>query len=175
MTKEKYINDVLNYVNVDRKTKKRIKEDLEMRIDDALDQDPYFDLVESMGKPVDLANEFMANMGIEQVQPLGRAREYVSKTKIFGIPLVHVNLSAGRGTAVAKGIVAIGDIAIGVVAMGGASFGVIALGGLSVGIAALGGVAIGGFVAGGVALGLYALGGVAVGLMKAFGAATNMM
>ena len=91
--------------------------------------------------------------------------EYKSKASFFGLPLVHVHLSRGRGLpAVAKGIIAIGDMAVGVVALGGISAGLVALGGLSLGVLlALGGLSAGLFALGGVALGAYVLGGVAVG------------
>lgn len=91
--------------------------------------------------------------------------EYKSEASFFGLPVVHVHLSRGRGRpAVAKGIIAIGDMAVGVVALGGISAGLVALGGLSLGILlALGGLSAGLFSLGGVALGAYVLGGVAVG------------
>ncbi|MDD5919087.1 MAG: helix-turn-helix transcriptional regulator [bacterium] len=80
--------------------------------------------------------------------------EYKSEASFFGLPLVHVHLSRGRGRpAVAKGIIAIGDMAVGIVALGGISAGIIALGGLSLGLLlALGGLSAGLFSLGGVAL-----------------------
>ena len=80
--------------------------------------------------------------------------EYKSEASFFGLPLVHVHLSRGRGRpAVAKGIIAIGDMAVGVVALGGISAGLVALGGLSLGLLlALGGLSAGLFSLGGVAL-----------------------
>jgi hypothetical protein len=100
--------------------------------------------------------------------------EYVSKKKVFGLPLLHVVLGPALDPAtskirVAKGIVAIGGIAVGVLAIGGLSLGAISFGGLALGLIALGGASIGlavavgaaavGFVAiGAAALGYYALG-----------------
>ena len=101
--------------------------------------------------------------------------EYKSEVSFFGLPLVHVHLSRGRGRpAVAKGIIAIGDMAVGVVALGGLSLGVLlALGGLSAGLFALGGVALGAYVLGGVAVGYCALGGVALASELAVGAVAS--
>jgi serine/threonine protein kinase len=85
-----------------------------------------------------------------------------SQRTLWGIPLVHVAtgpdpVTGGRG--VAKGIIAIGDIAI-----GGLAFGAVAIGGIS-----FGGASIGGLAFGGAALGLLALGGLAIALITALG------
>jgi len=50
--------------------------------------------------------------------------EYHRRTKLFGLPLVHIVLGPGINTMtgrprVAKGIIAIGGVAVGVVAFGG--------------------------------------------------------
>jgi hypothetical protein len=102
--------------------------------------------------------------------------EYKSKTEILGLPLVHIarGFDPQMGSIlVAKGIIAIGNIALGVFAFGGISIGVISFGGLSLGLLALGGLAFGVAAIGGVALGvLLALGGLAVsGLFAAGGLA----
>lgn len=100
--------------------------------------------------------------------------EYKSKTLLFGVPLVHVKLSKDMGgrPAVAKGIVAIGNIAIGVLSIGGVSVGVLALGGISLGLLlALGGLGIGLLAFGGVAAGMFAFGGIAAGMYAMGGAA----
>ena len=89
--------------------------------------------------------------------------EYRSKVKLFGLPLVHVATGFDPETGslrVARGIIAIGNIA----------FGFIAIGGLAFGILALGGFALGGIALAGMALGIYAaLGGMAIGGWYAFG------
>ena len=101
--------------------------------------------------------------------------EYKSKTKLFGLPLVHVNLGLGR---VAKGVFAFGLVSVGIVSFGLVSLGVLAwgmialglasLGAISVGVfAALGGVAISAMIAfGGLAVGCFSFGGCAVGLFS---------
>lgn len=104
--------------------------------------------------------------------------EYTSKTKIKGIPLIHINI--GFGFRRAKGIIAIGNIAQGILAIGAISMGVISIGGLGIGIFtlaglalgllfALGGIAFGAFALGGLAVGIYAIGGTAFAKHIAFG------
>ena len=99
--------------------------------------------------------------------------EYVSKTRLWGLPLVHIKFSRWRHTpGVAKGIIAIGDVALGLISVGGLALGLISLGGISLGLLlALGGLALGGFALGGVAVGLVALGGAAIGVYAFGGAA----
>ena len=99
--------------------------------------------------------------------------EYVSKTRLFGLPLVHVNLSRLSGkTCVAKGIIAVGDVALGVVSIGGLAVGLFSLGGISLGLLlAFGGLALGALAIGGVSLGIMAVGGAAIGVYALGGAA----
>jgi len=94
--------------------------------------------------------------------------EYVSKTHIWGMPLVHVKFSRfSRTPGIAKGIIAIGDVALGVISIGGLALGLFSLGGLSLVILmSFGGIALGGFAFGGVAVGLAAVGGAAIANMR---------
>lgn len=92
--------------------------------------------------------------------------EYKSKITINQLPLVHINL--GRGRRVAKGVIAIGNIAIGVFSLGCVALGFFSLGAISLGLLALGGVALGGICLGGLSIGYLALGGLAIGIY-AFG------
>jgi hypothetical protein len=88
--------------------------------------------------------------------------EYRSETTLFGLPLVHIASGFDPETGrkrIAKGIIAIGDMAVGVLAIGGGAFGGLAIGGGAIGLIALGGGAIGLLLA----LGGGAIGGVAVG------------
>lgn len=95
----------------------------------------------------------------------GPEYEYVSKTKIFGIPLVCIRFSRHMGKGcVAKGVIAIGGVAVGVVSIGGFSVGLFSIGGTALGAFALGGLAFGLVAAGGVAFGLAAFGAVAIGV-----------
>ena len=100
--------------------------------------------------------------------------EYRSSIALGGWPLIHVCAGFDPVTMrprVAKGVIAIGNMAVGVVAIAGLSCGLVAVGGLSVGLlAALGGVALGlGVSAGGLAVGSVAAGGLAIGLAHAIG------
>jgi hypothetical protein len=98
--------------------------------------------------------------------------EYKSQATLWGLPLVHIaygiNPLTGR-KRVAKGIIAIGDLALGVFAFGGTAIGGLAIGGGAFGLIALGGgaigllLAVGGGAVGGIALGGAAVGGVAIG------------
>jgi hypothetical protein len=101
--------------------------------------------------------------------------EYRSERTLFGVPLLHIATGRDPLTGrrrVARGIIAIGDIAVGVVAIAGMSFGGIAVGGCSVGLVSLGGLAIGLALAlGGGAIGTVALGGGAIGLIAMGGGA----
>lgn len=108
--------------------------------------------------------------------------EYKSKTTLFGVPLVHVNIGLGR---VAKGIfsfglVSVGVVSAGLVSVGALAFGTVALGLVSLGaislglLIALGAVAIGGFIAlGGVAIGCFGMGGCSIGLFACGGYANG--
>jgi hypothetical protein len=90
--------------------------------------------------------------------------EYRSKEEIGGWPLIHINIGANPETGrplVAKGVVAIGNIAFGIVSIGVAAFGVVTLGAFGLGIVSLAGFAIG----------IVALGAVALGYEFALGAA----
>lgn len=175
MKKEQYIKEVLKNVYTYRATKKRLIEDLETTIDEGLDRDVYFDPVSELGTPVAFAQEFMDNISESEGSGYrgfnGYPYEYKSTKTLFGLPLVHINTSGRYGASVAKGVIAIGDIAIGGFTIGGVSFGIVSIGGISIGLCAMGGVAIGALALGGVAIGAIALGGVAIGIVKAIGAA----
>jgi hypothetical protein len=93
--------------------------------------------------------------------------EYKSSVKILGLPLLHVASGVDPNTGrllVARGVIAVGNVAFGVLAIGGVAFGVLALGGLAFGVLALAGLAVAVYAAlGGVAIaGWYAFGGLAV-------------
>ena len=172
MNTDQYIKEVLKNLYASKKIKKRIKEDLEERISAAMEEDAFYNPVSDLGKPEELANEFMDNLDnpdspwVNVMSPTYSSYEYKSERTIFGLPLIHVNFGNGRQTVTAKGFIAVGDIAIGVISVGGVSAGLISLGGVSLGALAIGGVAIGGFAIGGVAIGIGAIGGVAIALYK---------
>lgn len=189
-----YTDKVIERIGCDRRTGRKIKEDLLetliMKSSETGEEDPYA----LMGDIDEVAEEFKESLNIKDnyynYTFINRKPhyEYKSKTTIGGIPLIHV--ISGRG--VAKGIIAIGPVAIGVFALGLipigiASLGVIALGLLvslgSIGISpliSLGGVAVsyylslGGvaiakhFAIGGLAVANVAIGGVAKGIIAVY-------
>lgn len=92
--------------------------------------------------------------------------EFKSQTRIFGVPLVHIVYGPAWlvGFKPARGIIAIGNMAVGVVAIGGLAAGVITISGIGFGLVCLGGVALGiGLGVGGLATGYLAIGGLAAG------------
>jgi hypothetical protein len=100
--------------------------------------------------------------------------EYKSSLTIGGWPLVHICGGVDPRTLrlrVAKGVIAIGDIAVGVIAIGGVACGLFTIGGASLGaLLAIGGAALGlGVSVGGFALGTIAIGGAAIGFGYASG------
>jgi hypothetical protein len=115
--------------------------------------------------------------GVNPLMPY-RAYEWRTQAELFGLPFIHIAVGGdpakGRMRGFAKGIIAIGDVAMGVFALGGAAFGGVTFGGFSLGLVSIGGAAIGvllglgglatGYVAcGGLAIGYYAMGGLALG------------
>ena len=100
--------------------------------------------------------------------------EFRSKEEINGWPLIHINLGTNPETGrplVAKGVVAIGNIAFGVVSIGAAAFGVVTLAGFGLGVVSLAGIAIGIVALGAVALGYeFALGAAVLSAKSASGA-----
>lgn len=106
--------------------------------------------------------------------------EYQSRRRIFGMPLVHINI--GRGIYRAKGFIAIGTIARGVISMGAVSFGLLSFGAFSFGLISMaalsvglllsiGAISVGAIAVGGFALGILAIGGCAVGVYSLGGCA----
>jgi hypothetical protein len=177
MKKKRYINEILKHIHTDKKTQHRIEEDLNERLDAAIDQDPYYDALIEMGRPEEVAKEFMDNLECEPHQEMfvksrlaNQPYEYKSKRTVLGYPLVHVNMGGRQAMpCIAKGVIAIGDVSIGVVSLGGISLGILSFGGVSLGLAAIGGVALGGAAFGGIAVGMVAFGGIAIGVLKALG------
>ncbi len=107
---------------------------------------------------------------------LGKSIRYRSATQMFGLPLIHVAIGPdperGEAKGKARGIIAVGDIAVGGIAVGGVSLGVVSVGGMSVGVASLGGMSVGALTAlGGCSVGGFAVGGGAVGGIAAGGMA----
>ncbi len=103
--------------------------------------------------------------------------EYRSNRTVGGLPLIHIaHNTSGERMALARGIVAIGDMAVGLVAIGGFAFGGVAIGGMTAGVISLGGLTAGLLLAiGGMALGGFAAGGLAVGVVATGASATRLL
>lgn len=125
------------------------------------------------GKPISDQALACPHCGFPSARMLGY--EYRSEAAIGELPLVHIATGIDPATGrkrIARGVIAIGDIAVGGLAIGGVSVGVVSLGGLSIGLVALGGGAIAaGLAFGGAAIGTVAVGGGAVGWYALGGAA----
>lgn len=109
-----------------------------------------------------------------------RAVRIKSEITVFGLPLYHIAFGArpeyGERYGKARGVVAIGDLAMGGVAVGGSAFGVIAVGGGAFGLVSIGGMSVGLLGAiGGCALGGVAVGGGAVGVCASGGGAAGVV
>ena len=102
--------------------------------------------------------------------------EFRSKEEINGWPLIHINFGTNPVTGrplVAKGVVAIGNIAIGIVSIGAVAFGVVTVAGIGLGIVSLASIAIGIVAIGPIALGYeVALGAIVLSSKFALGAIT---
>ncbi|HSP16522.1 MAG TPA: hypothetical protein VLV78_17390 [Thermoanaerobaculia bacterium] len=96
---------------------------------------------------------------------------YTSSFEILGSPLIDIRVAdPATPRGVARGWIALGDIAIGhLIAVGGLAVGAIAFGGLAVGIIPIAGLALGIFAVGGGAIGIWAVGGGALALHAALG------
>jgi hypothetical protein len=98
-----------------------------------------------------------------------RSYEYRSERMWAGRPFVHISVG-GRGAdgryrpGRARGLIAVGDVAIGLIAIGGVGIGLVSFGGIAIGLVALGGIALGLVAAGAIAIGLTAVGAIAVGV-----------
>jgi hypothetical protein len=99
--------------------------------------------------------------------------EFRSKEEINGWPLIHINIGTNPETGrplVAKGVVAIGNIAFGVVSIGAAAFGVVTLAAFGLGVVSVASLAVGIVALGAVALGYeFALGAVVQSAKVAIG------
>lgn len=186
-----YIQQVLSYVDADASTKERLRQDLQSHLYEACQGKSAQDLLPKLGDPKEMAADLIDTLYDDKrdiIRQLIQARaqaaqpnvyEYKSSSTLFGLPLVHINLTRGNVPShrprVARGILAIGDIAIGVVALGAIALGGISIGALSLGLLSLGGLALGLLGAlGGLAAGMFAFGGVAIGYMAFGGAAVGL-
>ncbi|SHJ38577.1 hypothetical protein SAMN02745163_01834 [Clostridium cavendishii DSM 21758] len=170
---ENYIDKVIYNIAVTGKKASQIKEDLYVSLLEKQkvtgENDPYM----LLGDPEEIAAEFRENLGIKDsnisINFNKKHLDYISKTKIFGVPLVHVSTNPFK---IAKGVFSFGFISTGIFSFGLVSFGILSFGVLSLGlIVALGAISISALLAnGGVALAYgMSLGGVAIAKHIAIG------
>ena len=102
----------------------------------------------------------------------GHPREYQSRLRIRGIPLVHIAKNAHGVFAFglkAKGLIAFGLLPMGVISFGVLPIGLLSIGLVAVGLLAAGSFAIGIAAAGAISLGVLSFGGIALGLFSVGG------
>lgn len=172
-----YIDEILNSIGVTGIKRKRIREDLYASLMEKQqitgESDPYI----LLGDPEEVAEEFRENLEITHKPRycLGNRHtykngyEYVSKTKVFGVPLIHINT---KPFGIAKGIFSFGSVAMGLVSFGVISVGALSFGAISLAIfIAVGAMAFSGILSmGGVSLSYVAsFGGLAIAKYVAFG------
>lgn len=161
-----YIDKVIGSIGVTGKREKQIREDLISALIEKQESIGESDPYSLLGNPEDVAEEFRENLELKSrgvhYNGVRYPFEYISKTKVFGIPLVHVNTNP---FGVAKGVFAAGITSIGVFSFGAISIGVLSFGAIALGIlVAMGGVALSGILSmGGAAISYTAsLGGLAI-------------
>ena len=130
------------------------------------------DYIEKPDRPAEQqASTAKLEAQVEEISRFFQVWSWDSKTRIRGLPLVSIRFSGNhmRLRDTARGIIAIGNIAVGVLALGIVSAGVVSIGVISAGFRALGCLAFGLAALGPVAVGLLAFGPVALGLWYASG------
>ncbi len=169
---QKYADKVVSMIPVSKNYKSRIKEDILSRLEEYHGvEDP----VAILGKPENVAKEFIENIDPSEIKPLNSGYlksnfqySYRSDKTFMGLPLVDIQFGNRK---IAKGIIAMGDFAVGVFAVGAISLGGISLGAISLGLLALGGAALSLICSiGGIAIsGILSIGGMAVAYECAVG------
>lgn len=111
----------------------------------------------------------------ESDQTSSTQREYISKLKVFGIPLVHIQFSIPeQSDKAAFGWIAGGSYAKGLLfAWGGVAVAPVSVGIISIGVFTIGAIGVGVFSLGTVAIGLIAFGASAVGF-KAYSSLSSL-
>lgn len=101
--------------------------------------------------------------------------EYCSKSKLLGLPLVHINAfhfkREKRNRVTARGWIAIGNIALSpFIAIGGIAIGTFSFGAVAIGLLlAIGSLAAGAIALGAVAIGVISVGGLAIAMFFSMG------
>ncbi|MBN2796809.1 MAG: hypothetical protein JXR88_15465 [Clostridia bacterium] len=161
MNHKVYVKRVLSYIDCTSSMKKRLKEDIEMSIENRM-EDLETDIEAVMGDPKSFAMEIIDYHDLKLMSGF----EYISSSTFLGLPLVHIT---AKRNGIAKGIIAIGLRSIGVFSIGILSLGIFTYGVIGLGLcSAFGSVAISGcFSMGAIALsGLFSLGALSGGYLS---------
>ncbi|WP_036722935.1 hypothetical protein, partial [Paenibacillus forsythiae] len=132
---EIYVREVMRGIEADPVTKRRIAEDLLTSLTERAERSSVEQVLAESGTPREMARDYMdglygaeagAGHGGDQASGYGHDEpdsrkyyyEYKSSLTVLDLPLVHIKfrrrLRGFRGApAVAKGIIAIGDVALG--------------------------------------------------------------
>lgn len=175
----RYATQVVQNMNCDRKTKRRIREDILELLQDRYEESGNPDPSSLLGSPQEFALTMQEEIGLKPSS--FQTRESV--TEFLGLPLFMYsndpNVTAKAWFAVgtkSMGVVSVGAFSVGVFSFGGFGFGIFTIGGVAIGlISAIGGVAIAYNTAiGGVAVAMQlAMGGLAVAKEIAIGGMTT--
>ncbi len=99
--------------------------------------------------------------------------EYRSRRTLFGVPMVHINIGLFRAYR-ARGVIAVGNLAVGLLSLGLLSAGLLSLGLLSAGLLAIGCMTAGGISVGAVSAGIVSVGGLSIGIYAVGGFAIGV-
>ena len=118
-----------------------------------------------LGELYGCSMDYLLKDGETAFVPKSRAFVYekMSKMRIHGLPLWHINIGFGR---TAKGIIAVGLSARGIISVGLFSLGIFSFGVFALGLLALGSVAIGLLSVGAISCGVIALGAISIGVVS---------
>lgn len=173
---QEYISKIVGLIGVNGKKRKQISEDLYAALEEKQEETGESNPYVLMGKAEEVAEEFRENLEINNTTGENKffykyryGFEYVSKIKVFGVPLVHIN---AKPLGIAKGIFSYGTVAIGVFSFGAVGIGIFSFGAIGLGlILAAGGAAVSGLASFGGVAAAYGLscGGAAVAKVIAVG------
>ncbi|HNW46014.1 MAG TPA: hypothetical protein PKN02_01245 [Thermotogota bacterium] len=162
----RYASNVVRLLNTSEQRKQQIRREIILELSQQYKVYTIDDPELILGREIDTAKAWQEKIDSGLV-PL--TNEYVSSVQVGSIPLVHITKTPN---GVAKGIIAIGPIAIGVIAIGGISVGVIGFGGIALSVLfSFGGLSLSAFLSfGSIAIsGLLAIGGLAFSYQTAIG------
>ncbi len=148
MNKKEYLREIAERSCVKPSVRKRLMEDISTQYESLIAKGcSDIEVMERMGEPDTIAAELFETYYASCANELTERPfiEYKSRIKICGLPLIHAVFirKFGRGSCiynipVARGIIAIGNIAVGVFATGNVAIGLITISNVGFGLIALG-------------------------------------